>query len=377
MKENIEQRMMALFGLVAALLILVAAVALNNVREAEVTSDWVNHTHDVILEAEAIQTSLHTAEAALRSYILTGEERDQASYREFFTETLEHLSVAKSLTKDDQRQQQRLGELEALIGKRVEFARKVVAARRQGFEEAKTLVGSDAADQTLREIRKLVERLKTEEADRLQQRDRENFLQAQSTRWTVYVAAILNVAVIGLIFWLIRHDLKARRLVARTLKEANEMLERKVKERTAELAKSNDSLTLENLERKWSQSILERQFRHFEQILHSIGDAIFVISRTGRIIRVNPPATKLSGYSVNDLIGESLSSVIQPDETFSESPFIKALKEGRDILSLPASVKFKNGDSLKVVVRAFPVRDSDKVVGSVVICVPAPMGSRM
>ncbi len=368
MKENIEQRMMALFGLVAALLILVAAVALKNVRHAEVASDWVNHTHAVILETEAIQTALHTAEGNLRGFILTGEDRDQAAYREAFGETLEHLGVAKSLTKDDQRQQQRIGELEALIAKRVDFARKVVAARQQSFDEAKKLVGSDSADQTLREIRKLVDRLKAEEADLLQQRDRESFLQAQSTRWTVYVAAIVNAAVIGLIFWLIRHDLKARRLVATTLQQANEQLEQKVKERTAELAKSNETLTLENLERKWSQSILERQFRHFEQILHSIGDSIFVISRTGRIIRVNPPATKLSGYTVNELIGEALANVLQPEVSGPVSPFVEALKAGRDIVSLPAAIKSRNGTVCKVVARAFPVRDNDKVVGSVVVC---------
>jgi len=368
MKENIEQRMMALFGLVAALLILVAVVALNNVRQGEVTSDWVNHTHAVILETEAIQTSLHTAEGALRSYILTSDDRDQAAYREAFTETKEHLDVAKSLTKGDQRQQQVLGEIETLIGKRVDYARKIVIARKQSFDEAKQLVSSDAADQTLREIRKLVDRLKEDEAGLLQTRDRENFLQAQSTRWTVYVAAILNAAVIALIFWLIRDDLKSRRLVAATLQQANEQLEQKVKERTAELAKSNESLTLENLERKWSQSILERQFRHFEQILHSIGDSIFVISRTGRIIRVNPPATKLSGYSVNELIGESLAKVLQPETASTESPFVHALKEGRDLVSLPAAIKSRDGRTLKVVARAFPVRDNDKVVGSVVVC---------
>lgn len=368
MKDNIEQRMMALFGVVAASLVLVAAVALKNVKQAEVTSDWVNHTHAVILETEAIQTSLHTAEGRLRSYILTADERDQSAYREAYNEAKEHLEVAKSLTKDDQRQQQRIAELESLFAKRVDFARKLVAERQNDLEAAKKLIVSDASDQTLSDVRKLVEKLKNEEADLLQKRDRENFLQAQSTRWTVYVAAGVNVAVIGLIFWLIRHDLNSRRLVALTLKQANEQLEQKVAERTAELAKSNESLTLENLERKWSQSILERQFRHFEQILHSIGDSIFVISRTGRIIRVNPPATKLSGYSVNELIGEQLAQVLETEGNAAESVFVEALKAGRDITSLPASIKPRQGASLKVVARSFPVRDHDKVVGAVVVC---------
>lgn len=361
--------MMALFGTVTALLIFVAVVALKNVRQSELSSDWVNSTHAVILESVAIETALQTAEANLRNYVLTGDERDQAAYREAFSEMIEHLDVAKSLTKGDQRQQERVAELEGLAGKRVEFARKVVATLKdEGFEGAKKLVSSDVADQTLREIRRLVAKLKDEEAQLLQQRDRKNFQAAQSTRWTVYVVAGVNVGLIALMFWLIRDDLRSRRLAADAMRLANERLEGMVTARTEEIIKINETLTLENLERKWSQSILERQFRHFEQILHSIGDAIFVISRTGRIIRVNPPAAKMSGMSVNDLIGEQLASVVQTEQGGEVSPFITALKEGRDLVGVQATLKVRGGQPLRVMARAFPVRDNDRVVGSVVVC---------
>ncbi len=369
MKDNIEQRMMALFGTVAALLIFVAVIALKNVREAEQSSDWVNSTHAVILEVVAIESALQTAETNLRNYVISGDERDQAAYREAFSETVEHLAVAKSLTKGEAQQQKKVAELEDLVGKRVEFARKVVTAlKEQGFEEAKKQIGSDAADQTLRDIKRGVEKLKDEQALLLQQRDRESFLQAQSTRWTVYVAAALNIALIGLIFWLIRDDLKARRRAADAMRLANEQLEEKVTARTEEIIKINETLTLENLERKWSQAILERQFRHFEQILHSIGDAIFVISRTGRIIRVNPPAAKMTGLTVNDLIGEQLGNVLVPEGEVEVSPFVTALKEGRDLSGVSASIKVRNSQSIQVLARAFPVRDNDRVVGAVVVC---------
>jgi len=369
MKDNIEQRMMALFGTVAALLILVAAIALKNVRQAEVSSDWVNHTHAVILETVAIEASLQSAEAALRNYVLSNDARDQTAYREAFSDMVEHLEVAKAMTKGDARQQERVSGLEGLVSKRVEFSRKVVTAlQEQGFDVAKQLIGSDAADQTLGEIKRLVMKMKDEESELLQQRDREDFLQAQSTRWTVYVAAALNVALIGLLFWLIRDDLKARRQAADAMRMANEQLEEKVTARTEELIKLNDTLVLENLERKWSQSILERQFRHFEQILHSIGDTIFVISRTGRIIRVNSPAVKLTGCQVNDLIGEPFTTVLQPDESAGSAPFVTAMKEGRDLIGVPASVLVRDGQPVRVLARAFPVRDNDRVVGLVVVC---------
>lgn len=361
--------MMALFGTVAALLILVAVVALKNVRQAEQASDWVNHTHEVIQEFVAIEAALQTAEANLRNYVISGDARDQAAYREAFSEAVEHVGVAKSMTKEDKRQLERVAELEGLVGKRVEFSRGLVTAyKEQGFEAAKQLIAGDAANETLPAIKKLVIKLKEEEAQLLQQRDRENFQRAESTRWTVYVAAAVNIALIGLIFWLIKDDLKARRRAADAMRMANEQLEEKVTARTEEIIKINETLTLENLERKWSQSILERQFRHFEQILHSIGDAIFVISRTGRIIRVNPPAAKMCGMTVNDLIGEPLAGFVVPNENPEVSPFVTALKEGRDIVGVQAMLKVQGGTPIRITARAFPVRDNDRVVGAVVVC---------
>lgn len=360
---------MALFGTVAALLIFVAVVALNNVKQSEITSDWVNNRHAVILESVAIESALQTAEANLRNYVLSGDDRDQAAYREAFSEMLEHLEVAKSLTKDNLRQQERVAELETLIDSRVEFARKVVVAQKdESFEAARGLIRLDAADQTLRQTKRLILKMKEEQAQLLQERDRENYLQAQATRYTVYGAAALNVALIGLIFWLIRLDLKSRRLAAGAMQLANEQLEEKVAARTAEIIKVNEALTMENLERKWSQYTMERQFRHFEQILHSIGDAVFVIGRTGRIIRVNPSGLKMTGLAMDRLVGQSLADVVQPDEGTDASPFVTALKEGRDVTGVQATLKVYDSQPLKVVARAFPVRDNDRVVGAVVFC---------
>ena len=98
MKDNIETRVIGLFLVMVGILIYVAISSLNNIARSIETSDWVNHTHDVILQADAVMSSLHAGDAALRTYLLTGDRRDQGAYRTAYGEMLEHLAEAKALT---------------------------------------------------------------------------------------------------------------------------------------------------------------------------------------------------------------------------------------------------------------------------------------
>src|SRR5271170_1981020 len=80
MKENIEQRVVGLFVLMLAILVYVAWSSVHNIKENIRTNDWVNHTHDVIIHAGEILSYLHAGDAGLRTYLITGDERDKQSY---------------------------------------------------------------------------------------------------------------------------------------------------------------------------------------------------------------------------------------------------------------------------------------------------------
>ena len=59
-----------------------AVNAVRNISRSAVTSEWVNHTHEVILETQAVRSARHLGNAALRTYLLTGRPREQADARE-------------------------------------------------------------------------------------------------------------------------------------------------------------------------------------------------------------------------------------------------------------------------------------------------------
>ncbi len=375
-KDNIERRVILWFGLVLLILASMVWVAIRNTRDTIASSDWVNHTHAVILEVDAVLSSLHSAEAAQRSFLITGDLWEQAAYRTAFAELNEHLQVAKTLTADNPRQQQQIAVLNDLITRQVDFDKSLAQARQEkGLDEVKRLLSSDAGHPLLTEIHKVITSLKQNENELLQQRDRTSHANARTTRWILLGGVGFNFVLLGLIYWLIRMDLAVRRQAAAALQEANELLESRVVERTAELLRANESLNLENLKRQWAHAALERLYRHSELIINSIDEGIYVVSRRGNIIRINPVGAQWIGWEVKDLTGQSLNTILHRPQAngdnvpWESDPIAKGMKDGHDLSHLEGMLCRKDGSRFPVRYSSHPIRDNDKIVGAVVTCV--------
>jgi PAS domain S-box-containing protein len=91
-------------------------------------------------------------------------------------------------------------------------------------------------------------------------------------------------------FAMIIRDITARKRAERSLRRARDVLEVRVRERTAELAETNRALQAEVLERIAAQDVLGQQSVVLRSILDSIGDAIIVAEGPGRPLIFNPAA---------------------------------------------------------------------------------------
>jgi PAS domain S-box-containing protein len=368
MRDNIVRVMLAVFALMALVLVAMAVTAVTNVRRSIATSDWVNHTHAVILETRRVVSSLHAGETHLRNYLLTAARQDQAAYRTRFGEMVEHLEVAKALTRGESAGNQRVLAMEALIQRRIALARDLVQALdQQGEPAARERLRADAGSTLLPEIEAVAERLIGEQSELLRARDKASYLNAQATRWTLWVGLGVNVVLLVIVCWLIRDDIAARRRAALALREANAILEQKVQERTAELVKANRTLLDETLERQWAQQVLESQLHYSDLIINSLNDHILVISKAMNISRVNAIVVRTSGYEPQDLVGGGLGKVLEIEEPPGGAAlgFRQALKEGREILERPGRLLCLNGAALPVRVNMMPLCERGKVVGGV------------
>jgi PAS domain S-box-containing protein len=375
------RRVLVFFALIAAVLIAVVAVSLRNLNRAVATSDWVNHTHALLTELDALQPTLVAAEGELSRYLLTSDARDHGAYQDKFAELGERVDVVAALTAASPPESEQFAAIAGLLAQRATRASRISALKKSGDNSAlQQLLAADAGNEDHRELARLIEKFREHQTDLLSARDRASFQQAQTTRWTVLGGLGLDILLLAGAAWLIRDDLAARRRAATLLAQTNEQLEQRVRERTAELTATNAKLATQNLEERWAKQAIEHQNRYNLLIIDSIADAVFVVTKLMNISRMNPAAIHLTGFEPSELIDRPFSRILvlasaagQAKPTFD--PLARTLVDGHEMRDKSAILTTKDGQSLPVRLNVYPLRDRDKVVGGVVVLQAVPSAS--
>ena len=355
----IEKKLLGALAIALLVVVLMAgAAAQNNLRQVE-SAAWVNHTHAFILETDAILSSLHAAEAAQRTFLLTGNEGSKQQTLERFAEVDEHLKIAEKLAFEKPSQIKRLGDLSVLLQQQIDLNKQAAQLRKSDPGAAAGIFTNAQARANLAKIESEIRAAKSEENRLLHEREQKLQRHTQRTEQLLYGGAGLNIVLLALAFYAVRRDLNLRR-------EATALLEQKVKERTAELAAANSKLQIENLEQKWGQASLGRLVRHHELILNSIREAIFVISRNGHIISSNAAAAELAGAESSRLVGKSIYTLIGKDHSSDKHFLTEPIKNGQHLPPVDAFIQNANGQPVPVRVACYPTRDQENLTGAVI-----------
>lgn len=170
----------------------------------------------------------------------------------------------------------------------------------------------------------------------------------------------------------IRTDITARKRAEAQLLTAKDELEIRVAERTAELIKVNEQLQLELDERKRAESALERLSRQTQLILNSVGEGLCGLDMQGKITFVNPAAATMLGYSVAELIEQSIYTILAGVKTnenlalWSKSPIHESLRDGAVHQVTHEVFWRKDNSSFPVEYISTPIREADAIVGGVI-----------
>jgi len=368
------RRVLLFFVLILVVLLGVVAATLRNLSRSIATADWVNHTHALINELDSLQPNLAVAENDLENYLRTGDARAQTGYQEKFAEIAESVDVLNALVAQTPDEKQQFAPIAALLARRAEHANEAVRLKKAGDPKAlPQWQAADAGEADRRELARLLEKFHDKQTTLLTERDRAQFLQAQTTRWTVVVGAVLDFLLLCGAAWLIRDDLAARRRAADLLARTNEELEEKVRQRTVELSTANAALVTRNIEDRWAKQALEHQNRYNLLIIDSISDAVFVVTRPMNVSRVNPATVHLTGYQPSELVDQPLAHVVKLNAAthhVAHTTFDllhRTLIDGHELRDQPAVVAASNGQMKPVRLNLYPLRDRDKVVGGVII----------
>jgi len=129
MKLSISARIVLGFAIALVALLSLAVLAFRNLASLQQDVASVQHTLAVLQEKERLRSHVHEMQSIARGYVLTGEAGD---VRRFDT-AIERLNQAfrnlRTLTSDNDQQQERLASLSPLLNERIDTSRRLMQAR--------------------------------------------------------------------------------------------------------------------------------------------------------------------------------------------------------------------------------------------------------
>jgi PAS domain S-box-containing protein len=128
-------------------------------------------------------------------------------------------------------------------------------------------------------------------------------------------------------------DITERKQAQDALQRAHDDLERRVKERTQELAKTNEELRAEIAERKQIEKTLRDSEERYRLVVEGVKEyAIFTLDPQGYVTSWNKGAESIKGYTAEEIIGKHFSIFFPQEEIDQGVPQLlleKAIAEGR------------------------------------------------
>ena len=187
------------FALAVGVLLLTAAASFWSIRGLSVQTRNVEHTYQVMQDAETVISVLKDAQAGTRGYLLTGDTLYLRPYSMATNQLPAALERVQALTMDNPTQRARLDSLRGLVEQEFRILRLLTEIKKAMSQSAvQTLL--DADRQTLRQVQLLYARVKTNEMALLAQRSALQDVFEKATPVVVLISAVLAVLIV---VWLV------------------------------------------------------------------------------------------------------------------------------------------------------------------------------
>jgi PAS domain S-box-containing protein len=136
-------------------------------------------------------------------------------------------------------------------------------------------------------------------------------------------------------------DISERKAAEEALRRAKEELELRVAERTAELRRSKEQLEFELFERLRMEEELRLNEEKYRQLFEQSRDAIYITSRGGQIMAINPAGVELLGYSREEMLeGQVADSYVNLED---RDRFQREIERQGFVRDFPTRYRRKDG----------------------------------
>jgi len=227
---SIEQRVLAGFGLVFLGIIVISIMSYRNTAVVVKNSRLDTSSHELVQLLGSIEEALIAAESGHRRYLVTGDESYLKPYRGLVEQMPEFSRYLQALA-GPSGQQERITQLERLIQQQLDIETNAISKRSsQGPEAVRHLALPGVAKRELDDIHRLIAELETSEQQATRTRVLKSAGTTRSTIALLALGAVLQLVLLGSVYFLIHHDITNRRRVAAELRRQGELLQAANKE---------------------------------------------------------------------------------------------------------------------------------------------------
>ncbi|MEL6559089.1 MAG: CHASE3 domain-containing protein [Bacteroidota bacterium] len=213
------------FGLISFLAsaFFIALLIVVNINLNRLTNDisWVNHTNEVLIKIEQLESSLKDAETGQRGFVLTGKESYLAPYNTSIVKTDSIVNDLLYLTSDNNNQQERLKVIKPLIASKfAELAETISLRKNNGFTAALDVVLTDRGKKDMVSLRNQLSDMRAEENYLMELRNQGFLESSQLSKILIKVGIpVVSVIVAVLIILLSRKITKRMSLINSSIRK--------------------------------------------------------------------------------------------------------------------------------------------------------------
>ena len=228
---SIEQRVLAGFGLVFAGILIISVISYRNTASVVQNNKLDARSHELIQLLRSIEEALNAAESGHRRYLVTGDGSYLRAHYTIAERMPDYLRYMQALIGSVPEQRETLARLEQLIKQQLDNEAAAIQQRsEQGAEAVRHLALPGVAKQELDNIHRLIADLESTEQRAARARAIQSTSSTHNTIALLGLGALLQLVLLGSVYYLIHHDITARRRVAAELRRQGELLQAANKE---------------------------------------------------------------------------------------------------------------------------------------------------